>query len=60
MDETMRAALMTLADQINTAMNSEDEIDRTYLLEAVEKDIRSLSVGYPANQVQHLIDNPVS
>lgn len=60
MDEMMRDALRALVGQIDTAMNSEDEIDRTYLLEAVQEDLRRLANGYTIWKTQDLIDNPIS
>ncbi len=45
-----------LANLIEEAMNSDDEIDRTYLLEAIIMDLRS---GDTAG-VEDLLANPVS
>lgn len=45
-----------LADLIDQAMNSDDEIDLQYLLEALTRDLRAGTVS----EVQDLIDNPVS
>lgn len=59
-DAATATILLNLADKISEAMNSEDEIDRVYLLEAAQEDIRRVSVGRNPTEVQNLIDNPVS
>lgn len=46
----------TLADLIEEAMNSEEDIDRTYLLEAVVRDLR----GHTLEHTRELLANPVS
>ena len=56
----LKNPLLILDEQIETAMNSEDDIDRTYLLEAVQKDLHLIFSGEPPKNVQELIDNPIS
>lgn len=41
-------------------MNSDDDIDRTYLLEAIVADLRILAAGGEVTAVAHLFLNPVS
>jgi hypothetical protein len=45
-----------LADLIDEAMNSEEEIDRTYLLEAVVADLRANTTAH----VTALLVEPIS
>lgn len=54
-------ALVKLSALINEARNSDDEIDQTYLLEAVVNDIDAMAQGnYGLDNVIYLLDNPVS
>lgn len=52
--------LMDLAELIEACVNSEDEIDRTYLLEAVVEDLRALAGNGAATAVAYPFENPVS
>lgn len=45
-----------LADLIEEAMNSEEDIDRTYLLDAVVRDLREGGTAHTAE----LLANPIS
>lgn len=45
---------------IEEAMNSDDEIDRTYLLEAIVADLNLIYADHKTSHVKDLIDNPIS
>lgn len=51
---------LQLSSLISAAMNSDDEIDRTYLLEAVRGDLALIHEGRAMRFVRNLIDYPIS
>lgn len=52
--------LADLADVIEACLNSDDEVDRQYLLEAVVEDLRAIAVGGNPTATAELLANPVS